>query len=196
MQINTEERRMNKLIKILNITTLGIIAIIFTGIVTTEAYANRVIVIEKPAHHYKNAPQHRHNKKHVVVPRNRHYRGIKISRPHGRAYHGYGFFYDDNDAYKYLAFTQITLKALDMINEDQQRMHEAAQIKAISANVGETIVWKDGKASGEVQTTRIGTSTSGRQCREFQQKVTIGGKTEQAYGTACLKSDGSWELIN
>ncbi|MCW8931937.1 MAG: RT0821/Lpp0805 family surface protein [Gammaproteobacteria bacterium] len=187
---------MNSVNRILSITTFGIVATIFTGFITTEAYANRVIVIEKPSHYYKNVPHNRHNNKHVVVPRNRHYHGVRVSRPHGRAYHGYGFFHEDNDAYKYLAFTRITLKVLDMISEDQQRMHEAAQVKATSANVGETIVWQEGDASGTVKTTRMGTSTSGRQCREFQQTVTIGGKTEQAYGTACLKPDGAWELIN
>lgn len=186
---------MNKVIRIIASTTIGVVLVITAGITATEVYADRVIMIEKPAHH-KHAPHRGHNKKVIVAPRNRHYRGVRVTRPHGRAYHGYGFFYDDNDAYKYLAFTRITLKVLDIINEDQQRMHEAAQVKATQANVGETIIWKDGNASGLVTTTRIGTSTSGRQCREFQQKVTIGGKAEQAYGTACLKADGSWELIN
>lgn len=31
-----------------------------------------------------------------------------------------------------------------------------------------------------------------RQTREYQTKVTIGGRTENAYGTACLQADGSW----
>jgi hypothetical protein len=31
-------------------------------------------------------------------------------------------------------------------------------------------------------------------CREFQQSVTIGGVTQQGYGTACLQPDGSWEI--
>jgi len=163
---------------------------------STEAYADRVVVIDKHSHHYKTPPHRGHNYKPVHVPRDRYYRGVKVARPHGRAYHSYGFYYDDNDAYKYIAFTRITLKVLDLINEDQQRMHEAAQVKATTSKVGETIVWQDGEASDSVKTTRVGTSTSNRQCREFQQKVTIGGKTEQAYGTACLKADGSWELVN
>ena len=64
-----------------------------------------------------------------------------------------------------------------------------------TANVGETIIWEEGNASGAVTTTRIGTSSTGRPCREFQQSVTIGGKTEQAYGTACMNPDGSWEVV-
>jgi triosephosphate isomerase len=37
---------------------------------------------------------------------------------------------------------------------------------------------------------------AGRYCREFQQTVTIGGRTEQAYGTACMQPDGAWEVIS
>lgn len=39
-------------------------------------------------------------------------------------------------------------------------------------------------------------STSGRYCREFQQKVTVGGKTEEAYATACQNPDGTWEVVS
>ncbi len=31
-------------------------------------------------------------------------------------------------------------------------------------------------------------------CREYQTKVLVGGKKENAYGTACLKPDGSWQI--
>lgn len=33
-------------------------------------------------------------------------------------------------------------------------------------------------------------------CREYTKTVRIGGRTEQAYGTACYRPDGSWEIIN
>lgn len=139
----------------------------------------------------------RHGRK-VVVPaaRVRHYRSVVIARPHGRIYSGYGHFRRDEDAYRWLAFTAITLKVLDVLNEEQQRAHEAAQVKAASAPVGETIVWKDGAASGSVTAIREGHSTGGRYCREFQQDVTIGGKTERAYGTACQQPDGAWEIVS
>lgn len=54
----------------------------------------------------------------------------------------------DDDVYKWLSFTAITLKLLDNLNEQQQREHEAAQIEATRARVGETIVWHDGSVSG------------------------------------------------
>lgn len=133
-----------------------------------------------------------------VVPPNRwhRYRDVIVVRPYGPLYPGFGPYYYDSDAYPWLAFTAITLKILDNINEDQQRAHEAAQVKASSAPVGETIIWNEGDASGSVTTVRDGTSTSGRYCREFQHEVTIGGKTERAYGTACRQPDGSWEVIS
>lgn len=31
-------------------------------------------------------------------------------------------------------------------------------------------------------------------CREFNQGITIGGKVQPGYGTACLQPDGSWEI--
>lgn len=133
----------------------------------------------------------------VVVPthRVRHYHNVVVVRPHGHWYPGYGSFMADDAAYKWLAFTAISMKALDLLNEAQERAHEAAQVKATTAAVGETIVWNQGGATGSVTAVREGTSTTGRTCREFQQTVTIGGKSERAYGTACLQADGAWEVV-
>jgi len=130
----------------------------------------------------------------VVAPRRRHFRNIIVVRPYGHAYLGYGRYRTDNDAWKWLAFTAITLKILDNINEDAQREHEAAQIKATEAKVGEKITWSTPEANGYVVTTKQGKSESGKLCREFQQSVSIGGKTENAYGTACLQDDGAWKI--
>lgn len=33
-------------------------------------------------------------------------------------------------------------------------------------------------------------------CREFQQTVTINGESQKAYGTACRRPDGSWEIVS
>jgi len=33
-------------------------------------------------------------------------------------------------------------------------------------------------------------------CREYTKTVTVGGQREQAYGTACYKPDGSWEIVS
>lgn len=31
-------------------------------------------------------------------------------------------------------------------------------------------------------------------CREFQKQIIIDGRTEQAYGVACLQPDGTWKI--
>ncbi|WP_417317388.1 RT0821/Lpp0805 family surface protein [Emcibacter sp.] len=124
------------------------------------------------------------------------YRGVRIYRPYGLIYPGFGFYYTDNDAFFWLAFTAFTLIILHELSEQQQRTHENAIVMATRAPIGETVTWRDGNASGWVTATREGTSTLGRYCREFQQTVTVGGKTETAYGTACRQEDGQWEIIS
>lgn len=132
----------------------------------------------------------------VPAGRVRHYHNVTIIRPHGHWYYGYGRYYSDDSALAWLAFTAITLVLLDQLNEDQQRAHEDAQIRATTAPVKETITWADGDASGSVTTTREGRSSTGRYCREFRQTITIAGKQEQAYGTACQQPDGTWEIVS
>ncbi len=127
--------------------------------------------------------------------RRRYYRGLPIYRPYGKWYPGYGVYRDDNSAWKWLAFTAITLKVLDNLNEAAQRKHEEAQIRATAAALHQPVYWVDGDARGHVTAVRQ-FSQDGLQCREFQQVVEIGGRSEDAYGTACLQPDGAWKIVN
>lgn len=74
---------------------------------------------------------------------------------------------------------------------------QQAQNRAYSAPVGETVQWNNPESgnSGTYKATRDGYSSSGRYCREYQQTVTVGGKKQSAYGTACQQPDGSWEIV-
>lgn len=85
-----------------------------------------------------------------------------------------------------------SMDEVDRIKLDQ------ANAQAKTAPIGETITWNNPDTGnyGSVTPVRDGTSTSGRYCREFQQTVTVGGKTESAYGTACRQPDGSWQIVN
>lgn len=139
--------------------------------------------------------RHRSYPRIVAVPTHRRYRDVYVIRRHGHRYRGSGHHHHDADAYSWLAFTAISVKLLDMISESQQRAHESAQIRATTAPVGETIYWTEDNARGAVTAVRDGRSSLGRYCREFQQTLTVGGKTENAYGTACRQPDGSWEII-
>ncbi len=42
--------------------------------------------------------------------------------------------------------------------------------------------------------TRTYTRSDGTPCREFTTVVNVGGKSEEAYGTACRQADGSWRI--
>lgn len=74
---------------------------------------------------------------------------------------------------------------------------QQAMNRAHAAPIGETITWNNPQSghTGTYTPIREGQSTSGRFCREFQQTVTVGGRTEQAYGTACRQPDGSWQIV-
>lgn len=39
-------------------------------------------------------------------------------------------------------------------------------------------------------------AANGDYCREYTRTVFIGGRTEQAYGTACLEPDGAWRVAD
>ena len=84
-------------------------------------------------------------------------------------------------------------KSMDEVDrmKAQQAIDQSAQ-----APIGQTITWNNPKSgnSGSVTAVRDGTSSTGNYCREYQQTITVGGKTEQAYGTACRQPDGSWEI--
>jgi surface antigen len=79
---------------------------------------------------------------------------------------------------------------------DRMRANEA-NTRAHTANIGEKITWNNpgNNHSGSVTPTRDGYSESGNYCREFYQTVSIGGKTEDAYGVACRQPDGTWRIV-
>jgi len=82
------------------------------------------------------------------------------------------------------------------MDEVDKQKAQQAYTQASSAPIGQTIAWNNPNTgnSGTVTPVRDGTSSAGEYCREFQQQVTIGGKQEEAYGVACRKPDGSWEI--
>lgn len=132
----------------------------------------------------------------VRPDRRRVYRNVVILRPYGPWYYGYGRYYRDADAWRWLGLTAFTLGIINYLNEAQLRAHEDAQIAATTARIGAPITWHDGPAHGTVVATRDGWSDTGAYCREFQQTVQIGGQMEQAYGTACMQPDGSWQVTS
>lgn len=114
---------------------------------------------------------------------------------HGHYYPGYGFHYHDNDAWQWIAFAAITFKILDMISEEAQRKHEAAQIAATTAVLNKAVRWQNANAHGHVTATREFYNEFGQKCRDFSQTIYVGSDHETIVATGCLQADGSWKLF-
>ncbi len=84
-------------------------------------------------------------------------------------------------------------KSLD--RADQAAMSTTTNRTLESAPTGQAASWRnpDSGNSGTVTPTRTYQRTGGEYCREFTQTVRVGGKTEEAYGTACRQPDGTWK---
>jgi surface antigen len=63
---------------------------------------------------------------------------------------------------------------------------------------GSSAEWKnpDSGNYGYITPQNTFKNHEGRYCREYTQTVYIGGEPSQAYGKACRKPDGSWEMTN
>jgi surface antigen len=81
-------------------------------------------------------------------------------------------------------------------NADKQQ-YSRAETRAYTAPIGQQITWNNPESgnSGVITPTRDGYTNTGAYCREFQQKITVGGQVQQAYGRACQQPDGSWKIV-
>lgn len=87
----------------------------------------------------------------------------------------------------------------NLLDQRDHRLAAEAANKALeTAPSGKSVAWNnpDNGHSGTVTPTRTYQTTGGTYCREYQQTITIGGKQEQSYGTACRQPDGSWKIAN
>ncbi len=99
---------------------------------------------------------------------------------------------DDNWA----LYAILALQLAEALNDSQRDNYAWAQQRAVAAPIGDTIRWQDGGASGSVIATREGSLSDGRYCREFQQQITVGNRSQSGYGIACRQPDGAWEIVS
>lgn len=87
-------------------------------------------------------------------------------------------------------------KSLD--RADQLALAQTTQQTLEDAPSGSTNSWRnpDSGNSGTITPTQTYTKSGGQPCREFQQTVTIGSDTEEAYGSACRQADGTWKIVS
>jgi surface antigen len=82
-------------------------------------------------------------------------------------------------------------------DRDKKMAADSANRALETAPSGQSVAWHnpDSGHSGTVTPVRTYQS-GGTYCREYQQTVTIDGKPQQSYGTACRQPDGSWKIAN
>lgn len=79
---------------------------------------------------------------------------------------------------------------------DRERCVRTCQNALESSPIGRPVEWRnpDSGNYGFVTPTRT-YQESGQYCREFTQSITVAGKTQQGYGTACRQPDGTWQIV-
>ena len=86
----------------------------------------------------------------------------------------------------------------DLDKIDRMMLEKSYRNSLNHGKSGETSTWHnpDTEHSGSFTPQEPFQNKSNQYCREFQQTVTIGGKAQTAYGTACRQPDGSWKIIS
>jgi surface antigen len=74
--------------------------------------------------------------------------------------------------------------------------NRASQQAFETAPSGTPTSWRnpDSGNSGVIIPKPAYQAPSGEQCREYTQTVNVGGRKQEAYGTACRQPDGSWKI--
>lgn len=110
---------------------------------------------------------------------------------------GFGYYYDAALASPYVGLSAWDIGYGDGLTEADVRAQQNAMVQATSVPLDQPIDWNsaNGDVSGSVTPVRDGRTPDGRLCREFQQHITIDGKPQTAYGTACQQADGAWQII-
>jgi len=81
--------------------------------------------------------------------------------------------------------------------QDRLAMENTAQEALEYKPTNQSSTWRnpDSGHSGTVTPTRTYREPQGRYCREYTQTVMIDGQQQTAYGTACRRPDGTWEIV-
>ncbi|MDN3031028.1 MAG: RT0821/Lpp0805 family surface protein [Candidatus Tisiphia sp.] len=84
------------------------------------------------------------------------------------------------------------------MDENDRKLAQLSSQKALeTGSSGQSVEWHnpDSGNYGYVTPERAFKNDQGQYCREYTQTVVVGGKQEKAYGKACRKPDGQWEIV-
>lgn len=80
---------------------------------------------------------------------------------------------------------------------DMAYYNQTSQRALESGQPGQSFPWQNPQSgnSGVVTPSNYYRADNGQYCREYTQKISVGGKTQEGYGTACRQPDGSWQVV-
>jgi surface antigen len=87
---------------------------------------------------------------------------------------------------------------LSLDRADQMYATQTANYGLETVPSGNTVDWNnpDSGHYGTFTPQSTYQTYNGAYCREYQQTVTVGGRVQRSYGTACRQPDGSWQVVN
>ncbi len=79
---------------------------------------------------------------------------------------------------------------------DRERAERTAQMALEGTKTGQMAQWNnpDTGNRGTITPIRTFQAQGGQYCREYTQVIYVGGKKQEAYGTACRQPDGAWQV--
>ncbi len=86
-------------------------------------------------------------------------------------------------------------KSLD--RADRRYAEDAALESLGTSPAGQTSRWSnpDSGHAGAFTPTNTYRSEDGLRCRDYEQSITIDGRTQDVFGAACQADDGSWRIV-
>ncbi len=80
---------------------------------------------------------------------------------------------------------------------DMQYYNQTSQQALEGGTTGQALPWSNPQSgnSGTVTPGNYYKTADNSYCREYSQTITVGGKTQRAYGTACRQPDGAWQVV-
>jgi len=87
-------------------------------------------------------------------------------------------------------------KSLDRSDQVYMDQQTTRALESAPTNQMSNWVNPDSQSQASVVPTRTYQQPNGSYCREYTQTVTISGRQQKAYGTACRQPDGTWQVVS
>lgn len=87
-------------------------------------------------------------------------------------------------------------RSLDRADEAAMERNAQSALENTPTHQSATWVNPDSGNSGTFTPVQTYQAADGQYCREYLQTITVAGKRQQAYGTACRQPDGTWAIVH